>query len=161
MYGAQSIRQVIPRQKPIKLNSSPMCNFKKKHKSHVKRMVASTLEIEDKYCCNIGFDCLEKPVIEKGFPDRVYEKQIIEEWINRNPTSPFDRRPLTKNELVKPSKDFLKKLKDYRKSKIEMCIMLLCQCKNLKLKTEAKAIKTFYDELKTTNYPYECGCIIG
>ena len=123
-------------------------------------MVIKTLDIDDKYCCNIGFECLEKPVVEREFPYRIYESQIIEEWLNQNPTSPFDRRPLSMRDLVKPSKEFLKELKEYRQSKINMYKILITQCKHLNLKQEGDAVKGFYDDLLTTRYRFECGCVI-
>ena len=124
--------------------------------------VRHALEFNHQFSCAISLEVLEKPVYEKRYTQHVYEKKVIEEWIDKNQTSPLDNKRLRKSDLRDASSGFLQALKQYKSDKLRECRPLLNECRIFNMEVEREVIGGLIDELTKERYN-KCGkgCIIS
>ena len=124
--------------------------------------VRHALEFNHRFSCTISLEVLEKPVYEKRYTQHFYEKKVIEEWIDKNQTSPLDNKRLRKSDLRDASSGFLQALKQYKSDKLRECRPLISECRIFNLEVEREAVGGVIDELTKERYR-KCGkgCILS
>ena len=89
------------------------------------------------------------PVCEVvAYPDRIYERHVISDWLARNPTSPIDRRPLTKKQLVSPPIAFKCELNRYHVRKVNQAGYYANLFKQQGFLKEAQKLNLFLEEFQ-------------